>query len=75
LLKEISTLAAERTLTVLLVTHDPVEATTLCRSAFVLRDGRVEEAGALEDLLRVSRSETLRVFRSHLRGAVFHPYP
>ena len=48
-----------------LVTHDPVEATALCRSALVLENGHVEEAGTLEDLLHAPRSEMLRVFRSH----------
>lgn len=68
LLKEISVLAANRKLTIILVTHDPVEATALCRSALILESGRVQEGGVLEDLLRVPQSETLRVFRSHLCG-------
>lgn len=68
LLKEISTLAAERHLTIVLVTHDPIEATTLCRSALVLENGRIQEGGVLEDLLRTPQSETLKVFRSHLCG-------
>lgn len=67
LLKEISALATERQLTVVLVTHDPIEATTLCRSALVLENGRVEETGALEDLLHAPRSVMLRLFRDHLR--------
>jgi ABC-type sulfate/molybdate transport systems ATPase subunit len=66
LLKEISALAAEQQFTVVLVTHDPVEATALCRSVMVLGEGHVEEAGALEDLLRAPRSEMVRVFRNHL---------
>jgi len=48
LLKEISTLATERKLTVVLVTHDPMEATALCRSARVLENwtcGRRRSAG------------------------------
>lgn len=72
LLKEISTLAAERHLTIVLVTHDPIEATTLCRSALVLENGRIQEGGVLEDLLRTPQSETLRVFRSHLYGTGPH---
>lgn len=66
LLREITVLAAERKLTVVLVTHDPREATTLCHSALVLRDGYMEEAGILADLLRAPRSETLRIFRDYL---------
>ncbi|MBI3249285.1 MAG: ABC transporter ATP-binding protein [Deltaproteobacteria bacterium] len=68
LLKEISVLAANRKLTIILVTHDPVEATALCRSVLILENGRVQEGGVLEDLLRIPQSETLRVFRSHLWG-------
>ena len=68
LLKEISALAAARKLTVVLVTHDPIEATTLCRSALVLGKGCVEETGALEDLLRAPRSDMLRVFHDHLHA-------
>lgn len=75
LLEEISALAAERRLTVLLVTHDPMEATTLCRSAIVLGNGRVEESGALADLLHAPQSEMLRVFRDHLRGLASIPGP
>jgi ABC-type sulfate/molybdate transport systems ATPase subunit len=67
LLNEIALLAAARNLTVLLVTHDPAEATALCRSALVLDGGRVQEVGPLEDLLRSPRSEMLTVFREHLR--------
>jgi len=66
LLKEIAVLAEEQKLTIVLVTHDPIEATTLCRSALVLENGRIQEGGVLEDLLRTPQSKTLRVFRSYL---------
>jgi iron(III) transport system ATP-binding protein len=65
LLEEIAALAVAQKLTIVLVTHDPMEATTLCRSALVLENGHVGEAGTLEDLLHAPRSEMLRVFRSH----------
>jgi ABC-type Fe3+/spermidine/putrescine transport system ATPase subunit len=68
LLEEITALAVKQKLTVVLVTHDPREALTLCRSALVLENGHVEEAGTLQDLLCAPRSQTLRVFRDHLRG-------
>lgn len=68
LLKEIGALAARQKLTIVLVTHDPLEAITLCRSVLVLANGRVEESGVLPDLLRVPQSETLKVFRDHLNG-------
>src|SRR5262249_12266433 len=66
LLGEINALAAERKLTLVLVTHDPWEATTLCRSALVLGGGRVEESGAFAEVLRAPQSELLRVFRHHV---------
>ncbi len=68
LLGEIAALASEQSLTVLLVSHDPLEATTLCRSAIVLNEGRVQECGVLADLIRDPQSELLKTFRDHLRG-------
>ena len=70
LLEEISVLAGERKLTILLVTHDPLEATTLCRSAIVLDNGHIAESGVLVDLLRTPQSEMLRIFRDHCSGGV-----
>jgi ABC-type Fe3+/spermidine/putrescine transport system ATPase subunit len=67
LLREIADLATQRNLTVLLVSHDPMEATALCRSAILLDNGHVQEIGALENLLRAPQSEMLTVFRDYLR--------
>jgi len=67
LLREIAALAGGRELTLLLVTHDPLETTVLCRRAVVLEEGRVVEAGALADLIHSPKSEMLRTFRDHLR--------
>lgn len=69
LLNEISELAEKESFTILLVTHDPLEATVLCRSAVVLNQGRIEESGDLTDLLRAPRSEILKLFRAHLRAS------
>ena len=66
LLSEILALAEQHQFTILLVTHDPVEVTALCRSAIILDQGKVIEAGKLEELLRRPQSETLRVFRDHI---------
>jgi len=63
LLEEIASLAAGEQATVVLVTHDPLEARALCRSAVILREGGVEESGPLEDLLRSGSSEVLRLLR------------
>ncbi|HYT95346.1 MAG TPA: ATP-binding cassette domain-containing protein [Gemmataceae bacterium] len=68
LLQEIGTLSRQRQITVLLVTHDPLDATALCRSAIVLEGGRVVEKGPLQDLLKAPRSELLRLFQSRLGG-------
>ena len=65
LLEEIAALAAERRVTVLLVTHDPLEATTLCRSAIVLNNGCIAESGVLADLLLTSQSPMLKIFRAY----------
>ncbi len=66
LLSEIQTLANAQEFTMLLVTHDPVEATTLCRAAVVLDRGRVEAAGPLDELLRSPKSQLLEAFRTQL---------
>jgi len=71
LLEEIANLVVERKLTIVLVTHDPKEALVLCRSALVLNQGRIEEAGLFTDLLNAPQSEILQIFRAHdgsLRG-------
>jgi iron(III) transport system ATP-binding protein len=66
LLRDIGRLAEEHSLTILLVTHDPIEATTLCRSAVVLDQGSLVEWGSFLDLLREPKSEIMRVFKAHL---------
>ena len=68
LLGEISILAERSELTVILVSHDPLDALGLCRSVVVLAEGRVEESGQLTELLERPRSETLTIFRSHLKN-------
>lgn len=68
LLQDITTLAAQRQFTIVLVCHDPFEATTICKRALVLDQGRVVEDGAFSELLRAPKSEMLKVFRDHLRG-------
>jgi ABC-type Fe3+/spermidine/putrescine transport system ATPase subunit len=72
LCKEMTSLVAERHITLIVVTHDPLEAIVLCSSALVLKDGRIEEAGPLDDLLRTPHSEMLKVFRTSLSRAVFN---
>lgn len=67
LLEEISLLAEKKKITLVLVSHDPIEATTLCRQAVVLNQGRIEESGILMDLLREPKSQILRVFRESMK--------
>ncbi|MGH7787619.1 MAG: ABC transporter ATP-binding protein [Candidatus Binatia bacterium] len=68
LLAEIARVAEEEQITVLLVTHDPLEALALCDEGVVIEKGRVVEGGAWQTLLDVGvpRSETLRAFQSQL---------
>ena len=68
LLGEISILAEKWELTVILVSHDPLDAIGLCGLVVVLDEGRVEESGQLPELLERPRSETLKIFRSHLKN-------
>ena len=67
LLAEIHALATEQQFTIVLVTHDPLEATTLCLSAVVLDGGRVEATGPFDELLRSPKSELLEAFHAYLR--------
>lgn len=66
LLKEVSLLIEKHRITLVLVTHDPIEATELCRTAVVMDKGSITESGVLKDLLSHPRSEMLRVFREHV---------
>lgn len=63
LLEDISRLARECGMTILLVTHDPLEAKALCNLLIVLNHGTIEEKGGLNELLRTSQSELIKVFR------------
>jgi ABC-type Fe3+/spermidine/putrescine transport system ATPase subunit len=73
LFEEIERLVAGRKITVVLVSHDPLEAKALCQSAVVLKNGRVEEQGLLDELLSEPDSEILQVFREYLKGAPLPP--
>ena len=66
LVDELRRLADTHRATLLLVSHDPSDAASLCPWAVVLDGGRLSEAGQLDDLLRVPRSELLRLFRDRV---------
>ena len=51
----------------------PAYRGALCSAVLVLKDGQVEEAEMLNDLLRTPRSEMLTAFRAQLSSAVLHP--
>lgn len=67
LLEEVSLLAQMKKITLVLVSHDPLEATTLCRQAVILNQGMIEESGAMKDLLREPKSQILQVFKENMK--------
>lgn len=69
LFEEIRRLAADRAMTLLLVTHDPLEAEALCPRFVVLEDGRVVEDGDRRALLSSPKSALLRAWAC-ARGAL-----
>lgn len=69
LFEEIAGLARACSLTLLLVSHDPLEAAALCKAVVVLERGRVVEAGCLVELLQAPRSEILAAFRRQMSPA------
>ncbi len=73
LTRDIAALRDRQRLTIVLVTHDPLEAASLCHAAIMLDQGRVVEAGALTDLLKAPRSEMLKIFRDQNRGIASLP--
>lgn len=64
LIAEIGRLAVTHRLTIILVSHDPWEATQLCSYAVVLEQGRVRQAGALKAVLDDPMCEFVRAFRN-----------
>lgn len=67
LLAEIRSLAEAQPLTLIVVTHDPLEATTLCQHAIMLEDGVLIESGSWDELLSRPKSTLLRLFRDRVR--------
>lgn len=72
LLGEISTLAEERRFTIVLVSHDPMEVMGLCRFAVVLDQGKIQETGYLQELIRRPRSELLQVFKQRILNSEYY---
>jgi len=66
LLEQVRRLAREQRLTVVLVTHDPLEAVGLCDHVVVLEQGRLIESGSFRQLFDAPRSGILRLFRERV---------
>lgn len=64
---QLQQLAAAHGVTLLLVTHDPLEATALCQHALVIEDGTLCERGAFHELLMEPQSATLKAFLKQLQ--------
>jgi iron(III) transport system ATP-binding protein len=63
LLADIRLLLTAQKITVLLVTHDPFDALTLCSSLIVMEAGEITEQGTIADLMKLStRSRSLDAF-------------
>ena len=66
LIEELRRLATDQAVTLVVVSHDPFDAMSLCEEAFVLERGRLQEAGPLAQLIAEPRSELLRLFRDRV---------
>ena len=75
LLADLRSLLAEQKITIVLVTHDPVDAVMLCSTLIVMEGGAITESGTLADLTRMpSKSRSLDAFtrRCLLRESPLH---
>lgn len=63
---QIRRLSEEERITLVMVTHDPMEATALCTHGAVLERGTIQERGEFSSLLKDPISETLRAFVKQL---------
>ncbi len=70
LFAQLQQLATSRAVTLILVTHDPLEATALCKNVLVIEDGSLCEHGAFHELLLQPRSATLQAFLRQLPSSL-----
>jgi ABC-type sulfate/molybdate transport systems ATPase subunit len=68
LFDEIKSLCANFGVTLLVVTHDPLEAAALCSEAVVIENGRLEEKGPFKTLLDHPSSAILKALVRQLRS-------
>lgn len=66
LFDEIKSLCANFGVTLLVVTHDPLEAAALCSEAVVIEKGRLQEKGSLNSLLKDPSSAILKALVAQL---------
>jgi len=71
LMNEISQLASDQNITIILVTHDPFEASFLAQDAIILEKGKIEESGDFTKILNHSSTPLMKRFRTHIRGTIF----
>ncbi|MCK5829329.1 MAG: ABC transporter ATP-binding protein [Methylococcales bacterium] len=67
LMEEIVALADKKNITIILVTHDPFEATFFAKQALILSRGKIVESGLFKDLLAQSQNPIMLKFRSQLQ--------
>ena len=76
ILSEIQQIVHQKGTTLIIVTHDLFEATSVAEYAIVLDGGRADDVARIDELFRRSRSPILNSFREMLRSApqgVTHP--
>jgi iron(III) transport system ATP-binding protein len=67
LMEELVSLADKQSITIVLVTHDPFEATFFARQALILNKGKIEESGLFKELLAQSQNPIMVKFRAQLQ--------
>lgn len=68
ILAQIRELAAMVGFTIVLVTHDPSDAASMCAHGVLMDGGRVSEDGSLDRLLRESDSSLMRLYRERAKA-------
>jgi iron(III) transport system ATP-binding protein len=67
LMEELVILAVRQNITIILVTHDPFEATFFAEQALILNRGKIVESGSFKDLLAQSQNPIILKFKSQLK--------
>ncbi len=67
LIKQITNLAQQQGITLVLVTHDPFEAAELAQDLIILEQGGIVESGTFDALLKHSATPIMQQFRRHIR--------